>query len=100
MCESRETEDQNMTPEERRLSNEIDRFLLKNFPQIQIHGGDFDIIEVDTSDGYAHISLTGACSGCSISPMTIERIRSRLPDDVDRINMVKVETSGSDVPRI
>lgn len=78
------------------LENAVDKFLLKNFPQIIAHGGGFDILEADDDDGYVKIRLTGACSGCGISPMTIQAIRDRLPKEVDGVQMVSVDTGYAD----
>jgi Fe-S cluster biogenesis protein NfuA len=82
---------------EEELRSEVDTFLISNFPQIKMHGGEFTILEADPEDGFVSVQLSGACSGCGISPMTKEAIRSRLPDNVEGVNMVKVETTGSDM---
>lgn len=78
------------------LEDRVDTFLLSNFPQIKMHGGEFEILEADPEDGYVKVQLSGACSGCGISPMTKEAIRDRLPDKVEGVNMVSVETAGGD----
>lgn len=74
------------------LREKVSTFLRKNFPQIQMHGGSSDIIDVDAGEGSVHIVLSGACSGCGISPMTVEAIKSRLYADVDTIESIEVET--------
>lgn len=76
------------------LEESVDTFLLSNFPQIKMHGGEFEILEADPNDGYVKIQLSGACSGCGISPMTKEAIRNRLPEKVEGVEMVSVETAG------
>lgn len=80
--------------EQNELEESVDSFLLSNFPQIKMHGGEFQIVEADPTDGYVKIRLTGACSGCGISPMTKEAIRNRLPNNIEGVKMVNVETGG------
>lgn len=79
---------------------EIMNFIRRNFPQIQMHGGDSDILEVDPDEGYVHIVLSGACSGCGISPMTVQMMQKRMYQDIDFIENVDVDTGidslGSD----
>lgn len=78
------------------MIDEIESFLIANFPQIKAHGGEFKILEADPSDGFASIQLAGACSGCGVSPMTVEAIRDRLPKRVDSVDMIMVETGKND----
>ncbi|MXV64577.1 hypothetical protein GS429_21370 [Natronorubrum sp. JWXQ-INN-674] len=70
----------------------VSLFLQRNFPQIQAHGGDSSITEVDLDEGRISINLSGACSGCGISPMTTQAIQRRLPNEVDAIDHVSVST--------
>lgn len=77
------------------LEEEVDKFLAANFPQIKMHGGEYTIREADPEDGYVSVHLGGACGGCGISPMTKQAIQERLPNQIDDVQMVKVET-GSD----
>ena len=39
-------------------------------PRLQADGGDIDLVEV-TDDGVVRVRLTGACSGCPFSAMTL-----------------------------
>ncbi|MFD1564928.1 NifU family protein [Haloarchaeobius amylolyticus] len=83
-------------------------FLRRNFPQIEGHGGDSSITEVDLEESHVGINLSGACSGCGVSPMTTQAIQRRLPAEIDAIDHVTVTTgldglgeqgsSGPDVP--
>lgn len=74
------------------LENEVDRFLKTNFPQIQMHGGEITITEVDVADQHVAINLSGACSGCGISPQTVQAVKTRLPKKVDGVTTVDVDT--------
>lgn len=75
-------------------------FLKKNFPQIQIHGGNASILNLDPESGSVTVLLGGACSGCGISPMTIQAIKSRMVKEIPEIEEVVAETgemgSGND----
>lgn len=68
------------------------RFLNKNFPQIQMHGGNASILDLDPDAGTVTVLLGGACSGCGISPMTIQAIKSRMVEEIPEINEVVAET--------
>lgn len=72
---------------------QVDSFLMRNFPQIQMHGGASQVDEIK-EDGTVWISLGGACSGCGISPMTIRAIQNRLPQQVEWVTEVHVSTLG------
>ncbi|KTG10886.1 hypothetical protein AUR64_06800 [Haloprofundus marisrubri] len=69
-------------------------YLSNNVPQIQDHGGYFEIEEVDEESGEVTVAIGGACSGCGIAPMTMRAIRHRLPDEVDEISKVTVRRAG------
>src|SRR5687767_6947162 len=40
-------------------------------PYIESHGGGLELLEVD--DGVVHVRLSGSCSGCAASAMTLRR---------------------------
>lgn len=85
----------NMTSEdnsEDEFREEITKFLRRNFPQIQMHGGDSSILDADPDEGYVRIALGGACSGCGISPMTVQAIKSRMPNQIESVTRVEVST--------
>ncbi|WP_255198776.1 NifU family protein [Halorarius litoreus] len=74
------------------LRERISNFLRRNFPQIQMHGGSAAIQNLDREEGSVTIQLGGACSGCGISPMTIQAIKSRMTKEIPEINTVHAET--------
>lgn len=78
--------------DENEFREEITNFLRRNFPQIQMHGGESSILEANPDEGVVHIALGGACSGCGISPMTVQAIKSRLPQQVESVTRVEVST--------
>jgi len=74
------------------LEQRVANFLRRNFPQIQMHGGSAAIQNIDRETGEVHIQLGGACSGCGISPMTIQAIKSRMVKEIPEINKVHAGT--------
>jgi len=74
------------------LRDRITNFLRRNFPQIQMHGGSAAISHLDRENGEVHIQLGGACSGCGISPMTIQAIKSRMVKEIPEIDKVHADT--------
>ena len=82
----------NSTKSEDDLTNRVTNFLQRNFPQIQMHGGNAAIEYLDEDSGEVHIQLGGACSGCGISPMTIQAIKRRMVKEIPEINKVQANT--------
>ena len=74
------------------LRERISNFLRRNFPQIQMHGGSAAIQDLDRETGEVTIMLGGACSGCGISPMTIQAIKSRMTQEIPEIDTVHADT--------
>ena len=77
------------------LKERVTNFLRRNFPQIQMHGGSAAIQHLDRESGEVTIMLGGACSGCGISPMTIQAIKSRMVKEIPEIETVHAETGGA-----
>jgi Fe-S cluster biogenesis protein NfuA len=76
------------------LERQTRSYLNNNVPQIQDHGGHFNIEAVDDETGEVTVTIGGACSGCGIAPMTINAIEKRLPEHVDDISDVTVRRAG------
>jgi Fe-S cluster biogenesis protein NfuA len=74
------------------LRERITNFLRRNFPQIQMHGGSAAIQHLDPESGEVTVALGGACSGCGISPMTIQAIKSRMVQEIPEITQVNATT--------
>lgn len=74
------------------LEERVANFLRRNFPQIQMHGGSAAIQDIDRETGEVSIALGGACSGCGISPMTIQAIKSRMVKEIPEITQVNAQT--------
>jgi len=76
------------------LERQTRSYLSNEVPQIQQHGGNFEIRDVDEEAGTATVAIGGACSGCGIAPMTMKAIERRLPENVERLEDVEVVRSG------
>ncbi|MFC3477749.1 NifU family protein [Halobacterium litoreum] len=74
------------------LEERVNNFLRRNFPQIQMHGGTAAIQNIDREEGVVDLQLGGACSGCGISPMTIQAIKSRMTKEIPEIDTVHADT--------
>ncbi len=85
------TETDEQSPEDE-LRERITNFLRRNFPQIQMHGGSAAIQDLDMEEGSVTIQLGGACSGCGISPMTIQAIKTRMTKEIPEIETVHAST--------
>ncbi|QZA89299.1 NifU family protein [Salinarchaeum sp. IM2453] len=82
------------TQETEDLETEVTNFLRRNFPQIQMHGGTAAVENVDPESGTVSIRLGGACSGCGISPMTVQAIKSRMVEEIPEIEKVEANAGG------
>jgi Fe-S cluster biogenesis protein NfuA len=62
---------------------------------LQMHGGDIELIEV-TEDGTVKVELQGACRGCPMAQLTIQRgVEARLKKEIPEVKeVVPVEPSG------
>ena len=72
------------------LERQARNYLSNNVPQIQQHGGNFEVRDVDEAAGTATVAIGGACSGCGIAPMTMKAIERQFPASVDGLEQVEV----------
>ena len=84
------------TTDEAELRERISLFVARNFPQIGMHGGSHAVGDIDVERGEVHISLGGACSGCGISPMTVQALKTRLVQEIPEISVVHADTGMDD----
>ena len=66
------------------LKEKVEAVLDKVRPMLQRDGGDVELVEVQ-DDGVVKVRLTGACSGCPMSTMTLknaieETIKNEIPE--------------------
>jgi len=76
------------------LERQTRNYLNNNVPQIQEHGGHFEIEDVNEETGEVTVAIGGACSGCGIAPMTMKAIRRRLADELNGVSEVTVRRAG------
>jgi len=73
------------------MKEQIEQALDKIRPALQRDGGDIELVEVEES-GIVKVRLTGACSGCPMSQMTlkqgVERIVKQLVPEVKSVESV------------
>jgi Fe-S cluster biogenesis protein NfuA len=53
------------------MKEKVQEALVKIRPSLQADGGDVELIEV-TAEGVVKVRLTGTCSGCPMSKMTLK----------------------------
>jgi Fe-S cluster biogenesis protein NfuA len=69
------------------MNEKVKAALDKIRPALQADGGDVEL--VDVKDGVVKVKLTGACSGCPMSQMTLKRgIERVLKEQVPEIKEV------------
>ena len=88
----------NTTDEADELADRLELFVARNFPQIQMHGGRSAVEAVDLDTGEVWVTLGGACSGCGISPMTAQALKSRMITEFDEVNDVHASTGMQSDP--
>ncbi len=77
------------------LKEKVEEALTHVRPMLQRDGGDVELIDV-LDNGVVKVKLTGACSGCPMSQMTLkEGIARVLKERVPEITQI-VEESDSD----
>ncbi|WP_254765777.1 NifU family protein [Salinilacihabitans rarus] len=60
------------------LKERVERWLAREMPIIQMHGGTSAVREADPETGEVVVELGGGCSGCSISDVTTGNIEAAL----------------------
>ncbi len=69
------------------MRDRVEEVLKQIRPSLQADGGDVELVDVE--DGVVSVKLTGACSGCPMSTMTlkngIERILKEQITDIKQV---------------
>jgi len=65
------------------MKEKVERALEKVRPLLQMDGGDVELVGIE--DGIVSVRLSGACSGCAMSQVTLsqgveEAIREEVPE--------------------
>lgn len=71
------------------LREKVEEVLGKVRPLLQRDGGDVELVEVQ-EEGIVKVKLTGACSGCPMSTMTLKNaIEETIKKEVPEIKSVE-----------
>lgn len=71
------------------LKERVEEVLSKVRPMLQRDGGDVELVDVQ-EDGIVKVKLTGACSGCPMSTMTLKNaIEDTIKKEVPEIKAVE-----------
>jgi Fe-S cluster biogenesis protein NfuA len=71
------------------LKEKVTEVLNRIRPILQRDGGDIELIDVQ-DDGVVKVRLTGACSGCPMSTMTLKNaIEATLKQEVPEVKTVE-----------
>jgi Fe-S cluster biogenesis protein NfuA len=84
----------NPATEEQEIRSMVERLLIREFPQIAMHGGHASVDDVNIKEGSVTISLHGSCDGCGISHMTIAALERVIMDSIPAIRRVYVHEGG------
>ncbi|WIV68608.1 NifU family protein [Natrialbaceae archaeon AArc-T1-2] len=60
------------------LATRVERWLSREMPIIQMHGGTSAVREADPETGEVIVELGGGCSGCSVADVTTGNIEAAL----------------------
>ncbi len=76
--------------------DEIEAWMTRQMPIIQMHGGRSAVQKADPETGEVEIELGGACSGCGISNVTADNIKMDLFREFEEVEdvVVKVPSTG------
>jgi len=56
---------------------------------LQADGGDLVLVDVDEKTGEVKVKLTGACSGCPMSQITLKQgVEARLKEEIPEVTVV------------
>ncbi|MEN8262209.1 MAG: NifU family protein [Nitrospirota bacterium] len=71
------------------MREKVEEVLQKVRPMLQRDGGDVELVDVQ-DDGVVKVRLTGACSGCPMSTMTLKNaIEETIKKEVPGIKSVE-----------
>lgn len=71
------------------MKKQIQEILDEIRPSLQADGGDIELVDVDENNGIVKVKLTGACSNCPMSTLTLkEGVEKVLKEKVSKIKEV------------
>ena len=78
------------------LREAVERWLQRELPIIQMHGGTSAVREADPETGEVVVELGGGCAGCEISAITGGNIEAGLLSEFPEITEVSVRVPDDD----
>jgi len=79
------------------LAEEVEQWLAREMPIIQMHGGTSAVRKADPEDGEVVVELGGGCSGCGVADITSDNIEAGLLREFPRLSEVTVRVPDPDV---
>ena len=55
------------------MRKEVEKFIQEVRPQLQMDGGDVELVEVDEKKGIVKVKLQGACATCPMATITLKQ---------------------------
>jgi Fe-S cluster biogenesis protein NfuA len=77
------------------LAEEIETWLVKQMPIIQMHGGTSNVRKADPESGEVVIELGGGCAGCDVADITAGNIEADLIKKYPDVTEVTVRVPDS-----
>jgi Fe-S cluster biogenesis protein NfuA len=79
------------------MREKVEQVLDEIRQDLQAHGGDVELVDVNEETGVVQVRLTGACAGCPMAQMTLQMgveraVKLRVPE------VTKVENIGAPTP--
>jgi Fe-S cluster biogenesis protein NfuA len=84
-----------MSLSKEKLKSEIEKWIVKQMPIIQMHGGTSVVSELDTDEGLVVIELGGTCSDCGVSDITADNMKRDLYYEFDQIDEVQIKVPST-----
>ncbi|MFC1598779.1 NifU family protein [Patescibacteria group bacterium] len=55
------------------MQKKVEKFIQEVRPQLQMDGGDVELVEVDAKTGIVKVRLQGACATCPMATITLKQ---------------------------
>lgn len=84
-----------MNKTKKELQSRIEKWIIKQMPIIQMHGGTSMVRELNPESGLVVIELGGTCSDCGVSNITAENMQRDLYFEFDEIEEVQIKVPST-----
>lgn len=79
------------------LEERVERWLAREMPIIQMHGGTSAVRTIDPEGGEVVVELGGGCSGCDVADITSDNIEAGLLAEFPEFESVTVRVPDPDM---